>query len=114
MAQVFANEIPAPEFTEPDGKFSHSGYDARCEQYRKDTEAWIRSLGYNHKHTGKILRFPVADGYAAYMVINATSMVHLEEVDAYSIPAAHARGIRINEEVARMESFNAIFGRASV
>ena len=109
MAKVYATSVPEPEFMDADGRFSHEGYEARCKQYREAVEAEIRSLGYNHKHTGKVISFPIADGYANYMVADGRTMVHLREVDAYSIPDAHARGVRINEEVERQEAFEALF-----
>ena len=42
MAVAYANPIPAPEFMEPDGTYSHEGYAKRCAEYRASTEAYIR------------------------------------------------------------------------
>jgi hypothetical protein len=114
MAKVYSSSVPAPEFMGPDGTWDSAGYEDRCNQYRENVKAELISLGYKHKHLGRIIRFGVADGYAQYMVANGTTMIHLEEVDAYSIPAAHARGVRISEEIARQDSMNALFSRASV
>jgi hypothetical protein len=120
MAKVYTNHIPAPDFMEPDGTYSHSGYDARCQKYREDTVEWLRSLGYKHKNLGKIIRFGVADGYAQYMVANGTTLIHLEEVDAYHVHDALLRGLRatdIDAMIKRDENFNALFSgskRASI
>lgn len=95
MAQAFANPIPAPAFMEADGSWDMHGYDARCEQYRRDTEAYIRrDLGGKHKLTGRIIRFPVADGYAQYMIWTPTKWIHLDEVDGYHANDATVRGMR--------------------
>lgn len=115
MAVAYANPIPAPEFMEPDGRYDHAGYEARCTAYEAETEKYIRTeLGGKHKHTGKILRFPVADGYAQYMIWTPTKWIHLDEVDGYQADAATVRGMRavdVDERLARDERLAALFGR---
>ena len=116
MAQVYKNEIPAPDFLEPDGTYSHAGYDHRCAKYREDTITWLRGLGYKHKHLGKIIRFGVADGYAQYMVATPTTLIHLEEVDAYSVHPATIRGLRaadVVQMIEEQERFDALFSGSS-
>ena len=44
---------------------------------------------------GEIVRFPIADGYAQYMIWDGRSMIHLPLGDAWQIPEAHARGLRL-------------------
>jgi len=119
MAVAYANPIPAPEFMEPDGRYDHEGYAARCKAYEAETEKYIRSeLRGKHKHTGKILRFPVADGYAAYMIWTPTKWIHLDEVDGYHADAALIRGMRVSDvenHLARADRLAAFFAeRASV
>jgi len=113
MATAYANPIPAPEFMEPAGTYSHDGYEARCKAYRAATEEYIRrELGGKHKHTGKILRFPVADGYAAYMIWTPTKWIHLDEVDGYSADPALIRGMRaadVDDRLGRDERLAAFF-----
>lgn len=114
MAQVFKNDIAAPDFMEPDGKFSHSGYEARCAKYREDTIEWLRGLGFKHKHLGKVIAFPVADGAAQYMVATPTKLIHLEEVDAYAAHPALLRGLRAKDVTDMIDSqarLDALFGR---
>lgn len=94
MAVAYKNPIPAPEFMEPDGRYDFAGYNARCAAYRAETEAYIRSLGYKHKVTGKVIAFPVCDGAAQYMLCTPTKWIHLDEVDGYNADAATIRGMR--------------------
>lgn len=113
MAQAYGNPVPAPEFMEPDGRYDHAGYEARCRAYEAETEKYIRTeLGGKHKLTGKILRFPVADGYAAYMIWTPTKWIHLDEVDGWHAPEALIRGMRasdVAEQVERAERRAAFF-----
>ena len=81
----------------------------------------MRTYGWNGPLTGEVVRFPMADGYAAYMVAEpppktrgaAMSLVHLPLGDAYAIPAAHARGLTktdIRRMVERDRRVRALFG----
>jgi len=104
MAVAYKNPIPAPEFMEPDGRYDHAGHDARCKAYEAETEKYIRTeLDGKHKHTGKILRFPVADGYAQYMLWTPTKWIHLDEIDGYHAHEATIRGMRTADVVAQIE-----------
>lgn len=104
MATAFANPVPAPDFMEPDGRFDIAGYEARCKAYEAETEAYIRTVLHGkHKHTGKILRFPVADGYATYMIWTPTKWIHLEEGDAWHADPALIRGMRAADVDERIE-----------
>lgn len=103
MAKAFSNPVPAPLFLDDDGKFNHSNYKNRCEQYRAETENYIRTeLKGNGKHVGKIIRFPVADGYAVYMVWTPTKWIHLDEVDGYHADPALIRGMRAVDTLERL------------
>lgn len=105
MATAYANDIPAPAFMEADGRFDYDAYQERCRQYEADTEAFIRTeLGGKHKYTGRIIRFPVADGYAQYMLWTPTKWIHLDEVDGYHADPALIRGMRTQDVIARVEA----------
>jgi len=68
-------------------------------------------LGYKGKLSGEVIRFHVADGYALYMVAhkgNTLVLIHLELGDAYSIPAAHIRGLTKADVVAQINHEQAI------
>lgn len=103
MATAYANSIPAPELLEADGRFDRDGYDRRCKEYRAATEADLRRAGYNHRLTGRIIRFPVADGYAQYMLATPTRWVHLDEGDGWNADPALIRGMRAVDVLARIE-----------
>lgn len=54
-------------------------------EHQIQLEAWLRKNGWNGKNTGKIARFRVADGYAAYMMADGPKsvLVHLPYGDRY-------------------------------
>jgi hypothetical protein len=97
--KVFTSPIPVPEFSEfyVDGKFDIGKMTEIEAAYTASVAKWLTDHGYHHKLTGQIVRFPVADGAAEYMIMNGTSMLHLPLGDAWQIPDAHARGIRITD-----------------
>lgn len=80
-------ECPAPE---PDYS---DNYDSKKEQEREDQhreklKAHLNKMGYTGKHTGKIIRFGVADGHAEYMLADGPTaaksfLVHLPYGDAW-------------------------------
>ena len=80
-------EVPTPEF-------DYRNYDAKTieaqeEQHKKDLKKWLISMGYDKPLTGEILREPVADGYALYMVADGGrqwGLIHLEYGDGYHSP----------------------------
>jgi hypothetical protein len=104
MATAYANPVPAPAWTDADGTFDNVGYEKRCAQYRADTLAYIKTkLGGKGKHVGKVISFPVADGYAEYMVWTLSKWIHLDEYDGYSAYPATIRGTRTTDVVAMIE-----------
>jgi hypothetical protein len=115
MAKVFSNPIPAPAFADSNGSFDVAGYEKRCEEYREATENYIRTeLTGKCKHTGKIIRFPIADGYAQYMVWTLTKLIHLDEGDGWHADAATLRGMRavdVAEKVERGERLAGLFAK---
>jgi hypothetical protein len=62
--------------------------------------------------TGKEIKFPIADGYARYMILDYRSIILLEVGDVYQIPDAHARGLRkadLVQKVKQEEAISALF-----
>jgi hypothetical protein len=55
------------------------------EQYIKDLVKYLNGKGYNQPDTGFVLKFPVADGHALYMVISTDKpkVFHLKLGDAW-------------------------------
>lgn len=62
---------------------------------------------------GEVLYFPHCDGSAAYMVASEKpfSLVHLPIHDAYRLPAAHERGLRLSDARSMVESYRASAAR---
>lgn len=82
MAKVFA---PPSTIKKPELNF------ADFNAYKEDNERYINELKEalvkrkNGKNVGEIIRFPVADGYAEYMVasMRPLELVHLPLYDAW-------------------------------
>jgi hypothetical protein len=85
--------IEAPSY----GHYDLAKDDELTTRYLNELRAWLKSHGYNHRKTGLIVHFPVADGSAQYMIMNADKLMYLPLGDAWQITDAHARGLRISE-----------------
>ena len=107
MAKVFAAPIDAPEI-------DYSG------DWRKQEDEYVAKLAAlarkqaTGKLVGEVVRFPIADGHASYMVWHEKplKLVHLALGDGYQIPDAHSRGLRhadIATKVAQQKSLTAMF-----
>ena len=63
--------------------------------------------GGNGDLTGFLMRFPVADGYAFYAVSKdqpgCLEVQHVPFLDAYSVSAAHIRGMRRDDVLQQVE-----------
>lgn len=66
--------------------------------WRKDEENYINELkqflinnGFNGKNSGEVIKFPVADGYALYMVasMKPLQLIHLPLGDAWDFQYVH-------------------------
>lgn len=118
MAKVFSppTEIHVPDFDEAfvNGRYSMEKDNELHEKFYEDLRSWLAVNYPNHKLRGEIVRFQVADGYAQYMIVDGTTMIHLPLGDAYAIPDAHARGLRasdLSELVESRKRLDALFGR---
>ena len=89
MTTIYASPVPAPEYDWKNFNFeAMQAQDAQHEQAVKD---WLAANGYTGKNSGRIVRFGVADGYAAYMIAEAGrkfALIHLPYGDAYQYPDA--------------------------
>lgn len=103
--------IKAPE---PD----YSNYDRAKEQkaeenYLAELRAKLVQMGYKGKHTGKIARYGVADGYAQYMLADGPKsfLIHLPFGDAYQYRGVeHFPKKEIIAEIERGARRAAMFG----
>lgn len=82
-----------------------------AELERLEAEAGKRPEG---TVAGCLVRFPVGDGYATYLVRKEKPLVlqHVDFFDGYGLPSAHIRGIRladVQSMVKGRKSLRAIF-----
>lgn len=69
--------------------FNMDAENKKINAHQERLKQWLKNNGYTGKNTGAIVRFPVADGYAQYMVAehgSTVSLVHLTYFDAYVYP----------------------------
>jgi len=81
--KVYACPIPAPT---PDyANYDRDKENAAIEAHKLRLTSWLKANGYTGKRTGEIVRFPVADGYAEYMLGDGRKsiLVHLPYYDGY-------------------------------
>ena len=96
--------VPVPSFNPTSWQADEAAYKVALAEF-------LRTHGWSGPLTGEVVSFPRADGYALYMVADkppktrgeATSLVHLPLGDAWSIPEAHARGLRKSDIVAMVK-----------
>lgn len=107
--------IPA-EAPQPPG-FNCENWQADEQAHREALGAWLKEQGYTGRYTGKCARFPVADGYAEYMLADGRGrygnsfLFHLPYGDAYQdryvayLPKkAIVENIQQNERIAALFS----------
>lgn len=119
MAKVYsppAEVGDVPDFTDfdTDGRYDFEAH------YRAE-RAWIETIAEvarkHHKGdvVGEVIYFPMGDGQAQYLIWNTNpcELVWLPVGDAWSIPTAHARGLRtsdVREMVKAERSLSELFG----
>jgi len=93
MATVYRAPEPAPDIDYRDWQ----KYEADEAAYIERMQIAARLGNAGKPLVGEIVRFPIADGYAQYIVWNTKplTLVWLEVGDAWSIPDAHSRGLRL-------------------
>jgi hypothetical protein len=89
--------IPAPTF-EPGQDWDE--HDAAEKAYVDKLIGWAKTQS-NHKYAGKIVRFPQADGYAQYLVVKPSALIHLAVGDAWHYP--HVDRLLAKDIVAEVE-----------
>lgn len=112
MAKLSADSIEGFEQLPSEG---FSSYLDRSDQLLKDLEEKEAALPEG-SYEGVILRFPVADGYAMYLVqkTRPLTLQHIPFGDAWQIPAAHLRGLSmedVKQQAAHNKSRRKLFAR---
>jgi hypothetical protein len=93
MAKVYAppEHIKLPEMSTFKGDFK--SYDIACEKYEKEVVDFCKEES-KCPDAGAVIGFPVGDGSATYVIYDYRTLIHIQTMDAYAIPEAHARGLR--------------------
>lgn len=105
MAKVFAppKEVGPP----PSLRLDYRTYQAQQEAWVDKLRSWVKANGDDSDLCGRIVSFPVADGFAQYMVLRKRplGLVHLPLGDAYQFRYAHLLNVKeIYKLVARNDS----------
>ena len=82
-------------------------------KYLKDLKDWLAKAGYTGKNSGEVIQFPVADGYAQYMVISMKPLrlVHIPLGDAWDFQYAHRLTAKdVQEKIDGQKSLEKLFG----
>jgi hypothetical protein len=86
-------------------------YRTACAKLEEDLKAWLLKRN-NAEHVGEIIRFPVADGYAEYMVaaLKPVELVHLPLWDAWDFQYAHRLTAKdVKEKIQQAKALQRIF-----
>ena len=119
MAKVYATPegFDPPDFAASivDGRYNMAKDDEIHADYIERLAEYCRSVNSGDL-VGEVVRFPIADGCATYMVWahRPFALLHLPIHDAWSIPEAHARGLRlsdIRDEIKRSKRIADLFSR---
>ena len=91
---------------------------ARSERHMADLKKHLIEMGHKGKHTGKIARFPVADGYAEYMLADGKGqygqsfLIHLPYGDGWHFQyISNVSKKEIIENITNREAITALFAK---
>ena len=88
-----------------------NGYEKACDNYKAELKAMLQKHN-NEKNVGEIIRFPVADGYAEYMVasMKPVELVHLPLGDAWDFQYAHLLTAKeVQEKIDQQKALERLF-----
>jgi hypothetical protein len=110
MAKIYASplEVKVPEFNWEDIE----QYKKDCETYMENLKAFLRKRN-SGKNVGEIIQFPVADGYAQYMVasMKPVELVHIPLWDAWDFQYVHLmKAKEIQEQIDGQIALKKLFG----
>lgn len=112
MAKLSNDAIPGFEQKPDEDFFAYMDRTDNLLKTMQEKEAALPEGTYE----GVILAFPVADGAAMYLVqkTRPLTLQHIPVGDAWQIPAAHLRGLNmddVKQHVKRNSSLRAMFSR---
>jgi len=91
--------------------FSSTDYNKDCNKYKDQLREWLKGKGFVEKETGTVIKFPVADGYAEYMVasVKGGQLLHIETGDAWAFPIHNYTKKAFRAEIASQIKFSKLF-----
>jgi hypothetical protein len=101
------------DFLSEDGRFDREEYNKAETEYEKKLRTWCSSHNKD-KYAGTIIKEPVADGYAMYMILTTkpAALFHLPFGDAYEFRWAHRWTASDIKSLADQEKrLQSVFGR---
>lgn len=101
------NSIKVPELDFSDMK----GYEKKQEEFISELKTLLQKRN-THKNVGEIIKFPVADGYAMYMVasMKPAELVHLPLMDAWEFQYVHLLTAKeIQEKIDQEKAMEKLF-----
>lgn len=101
--------IEVPDFKSGE---DYADYSKRCDEYEKKLVTLAKKRS-NSRIAGEILKFGVADGYARYVVIKPTEIIHVGTHDGYQFPyIQNLRGKDITAEVKQQKEWEKIWKKS--
>lgn len=91
MAKIYntpsAIKVPEMDFS----NFNIDKYNQECNKFKEDLKKLVQKRKPNGECVGEIIQFPVADGYAEYMIasIKPVELIHLPLSDAWHFQYAN-------------------------
>jgi hypothetical protein len=103
------------EVKQPNYDFQNvSSWEEQEETYIKEVKNFLAERGYTGKNAGEIIQFPVADGYAQYMVasMRPLMLVHLPLGDAWDWQFAHLLTAKeVQQKIDQRKALNELFNK---
>lgn len=99
-------EVPKLDFR------SIKEYQNKFDKLRQDVSNWCKEQNPNDEYAGETIKFPVADGYAEYMVlsVNPPELIFIPYMDEYFFQYDYLLGTdEIIEKVQQTRALNKIF-----
>ena len=113
MATIYSapRHIKVADF---DPMASRDEWQANDKRYMNELWRWVKACKPRGKLVGEVIRFPVADGYAKYMVasLRPLELIHIPLGDAYEFRYANRLTVAdVRLEVERVKAMQKLFAR---